>query len=216
MRSQPPESKPSEIADGTPQMPAIPALADQGRHRALSSTVAERQAALTTCQPATGALPQSCQTVTDSARRADNLSQAAGSGGRQEGHYKGQGSSRPHSGQKGNFHQGNPHFGRSKLKGAPHGIIKLPPSERLCATPPPVWYDAAMVTLLTIEPVNEAHGMLIVEAFNRFFIDGGGQPDGDGYGDGMSNGDGYGDGFGSFGDADGGNYNKCPEAWQAE
>ena len=76
-----------------------------------------------------------------------------------------------------------------------------------------------MVTLLTIEPVNEAHGMLIVEAFNRFFIDGGGQPDGDGghgNGGGMSNGDGYGDGFGSFGDADGGNYNKCPEAWQAE
>ena len=73
-----------------------------------------------------------------------------------------------------------------------------------------------MITIIPIDPISNAHGVLIVEAFNRFFIDGGGQPDGDGYGDGMSNGDGYGDGFGSFGDGDGGNYNKCPEAWQAE
>ena len=110
------------------------------------------------------------------------------------------------------------------MKGAPHGIIKLPPSERLCATPPPVWYDAAMVTLLTIEPVSEAHGMLIVEAFNMFFIDEGGKEDGYGYDGGYGNGrgDGYGNGRGDgyglgwdhgFGDGNGG---KCPEAWQAE
>ena len=205
-------------------MPAIVALADQGRHRAPSSTVAERRAALTTCQPSTGALPQSCQTVTDSARQADNLSQAAGSGGRQEGHYKGQGSSRPHSGQKGNFHQGNPHFGRSKLKGAPHGIIKLPPSERLCATPPPVWYDAAMVTLLTIEPLSDRHGTLIVEAFNRFFIDRGGLWDSETCGWGYGDGDGEGDGFDDYyGDGKGGggcyaltDSDKCPEEWLAE
>ena len=58
-----------------------------------------------------------------------------------------------------------------------------------------------MITLLTIEPINEAHGGLIVEAFNRFFIDRGGQPDGGGNGNG--NGNGYG-------------YCKCPEAWQAD
>ena len=190
-------------------MPAIPALADQGRHRAPSSTVAERRAALTTCQPATGALPQSCQTVTDSAREADKLSRAAGSGGRQEGHYKGKDSGRPHSGQKGNFHQGNPHFGWSKLKGAPHGIIKLPPSERLCATPPPLWYDAAMVTLLTIEPINERHGGLIVAAFNKLFIDGGGQPDG--FGDGWNHGWGNGGDGGNDDDDD-----KCPEEWRVK
>ena len=95
------------------------------------------------------------------------------------------------------------------MKGAPHGIIKLPPSELLCATPPPIWYDAAMVTLLPIEPLSEAHGVLIVEAFNMFFIDGGGWPDGNGDGvlHGFS-GDGYGDG--------GGGGNKCPEEWQAD
>ena len=84
-----------------------------------------------------------------------------------------------------------------------------------------------MVTLLTIEPINEAHGMLIVEAFNMFFIDRGGQEDGLGYGwgYGYSNGDGYGDGDGDgdgdgYGDGygDGGcTYSgKCPEEWQAE
>ena len=113
------------------------------------------------------------------------------------------------------------------MKGAPHGIIKLPPSERLCATPALAWYDAAMVTLLTIEPINERHGMLIVEAFNMFFIDRGGKEDGLGYGwgYGYSNGDGYGDGDGDgdgdgYGDGygDGGcTYSgKCPEEWQAE
>ena len=72
-----------------------------------------------------------------------------------------------------------------------------------------------MVTLLPIEPVNERHGGLIVEAFNRFFIDRGGQPDdaGDGVGYGSGRGDGRGDGYGNgYGNGDG----KCPEAWQAE
>ena len=109
------------------------------------------------------------------------------------------------------------------MKGAPHGIIKLPPSERLCATPALAWYDAAMVTLLTIEPINEAHGMLIVEAFNMFFIDRGGQEDGAGNGNIYGNGYVYGDGDG-FGDGDGDGYGdggctysgKCPEEWQAE
>jgi hypothetical protein len=68
-----------------------------------------------------------------------------------------------------------------------------------------------MVTLLTIEPINEAHGMLIVEAFNMFFIDRGGKEDGLGYGwgYGYSNGDGYGDGGCTYS-------GKCPEEWQAE
>jgi hypothetical protein len=80
-----------------------------------------------------------------------------------------------------------------------------------------------MVTLLTIEPINEAHGMLIVEAFNMFFIDRGGQEDGAGNGNIYGNGYVYGDGDG-FGDGDGDGYGdggctysgKCPEEWQAE
>ena len=55
-----------------------------------------------------------------------------------------------------------------------------------------------MITIIPIEPISEAHGALIVEAFNRFFVDRGGQHDG--YGDG--DGDGYG--------------NKCPEEWLVE
>jgi hypothetical protein len=51
-----------------------------------------------------------------------------------------------------------------------------------------------MVTLLPIEPLNDAHGMLIVEAFSRLFINRGGQSNGygDGYGDGTGNGNGNG------------------------
>ena len=83
-----------------------------------------------------------------------------------------------------------------------------------------------MIAIIPIEPVSEAHGMLIVKAFNRFFIDGGGWPDSDGdgvgYGNGRGDGKGYGNGRGDgyglgwdhgFGDGNGG---KCPEAWQAE
>jgi hypothetical protein len=62
-----------------------------------------------------------------------------------------------------------------------------------------------MVTLLPIEPRNEQHGMLIVEAFSKLFINRGGQSDGYGTGNGYSdgNGNGYGDGGG-----------KCPEEWR--
>jgi hypothetical protein len=53
-----------------------------------------------------------------------------------------------------------------------------------------------MVTLLPIEPRNEAHGALIVTAFNKLFINRGGQSDGDGFGYdyGYGEGDGGGDG----------------------
>ena len=55
-------------------------------------------------------------------------------------------------------------------------------SGSLYATAAPVWYNAVMVTLIPIEPISGAHGMLIVEAFNKLFINGGGQSDGCGYG----------------------------------
>ena len=110
------------------------------------------------------------------------------------------------------------------------------------ATQAAAWYDGAMVTLLTIEPLSDAHGMLIVETFNMLFIDRGGKEDGDGdgsgggWGDGGGNGsgdgsDGYGDGsdgygygygygggYGSGGGGYGGRYGRCnvPEEWQAD
>ena len=82
-----------------------------------------------------------------------------------------------------------------------------------------------MVTLIPIEPLDNKHGMLIVEAFSRLFINGGGQSDGNGYGDGDGNGNGwgngnaYGDGYGNgnaYGDAYGYGYGgaKCPEEWR--
>jgi hypothetical protein len=64
-----------------------------------------------------------------------------------------------------------------------------------------------MITLIPIEPRNDAHGMLIVEAFYNLFINWGGQSDGDG------DGDGYGDRDGG-GDGDGWGYSgKHPEEW---
>jgi len=51
-----------------------------------------------------------------------------------------------------------------------------------------------MITLIPIEQVNDAHGALIVDAFNRFFVLNGGESDG------WGNGDGYGDGC-DWGDA---------------
>jgi len=64
-----------------------------------------------------------------------------------------------------------------------------------------------MITLIPIEQVNDAHGALIVDAFNRFFVLNGGESDGwgngDGYGAGWGNGrgDGYGSGNGDgYGD----------------
>jgi hypothetical protein len=62
-----------------------------------------------------------------------------------------------------------------------------------------------MVTLLPIEPISGAHGVLIVEAFSRLFINGGGQSDGTGYGWGDGSGWGCGDGDGVF---------VCPEEWR--
>jgi len=68
-----------------------------------------------------------------------------------------------------------------------------------------------MVTLLPIEPRNEAHGALIVAAFSRHFIINGGKQDGwgNGAGYGYSNGPGPG-----YGDGGGWGYSgKHPEEW---
>lgn len=75
-----------------------------------------------------------------------------------------------------------------------------------------------MVTLHTIEPRNEAHGALIVTAFNKLFINRSGEEDGWGYGGGgygnggFGNGDGNGGGYGN-GDGNGDGYGKPPEEW---
>jgi hypothetical protein len=91
-----------------------------------------------------------------------------------------------------------------------------------------------MITLVPIEPVSEAHGALIVAAFNRLLIDGGGQPDGWGYIDGGGQPDcwgygwGYGNGYGSgwgygrgYGSGDGsgdgwGDGGTIPDEWRVE
>jgi len=76
-----------------------------------------------------------------------------------------------------------------------------------------------MITLIPIEQVDDAHGALIVDAFNRLFVLNGGESDGYGdgngwgydigYGDGWGNGRGYGDGCGDGCD-DG---NAPPKEW---
>jgi hypothetical protein len=55
-----------------------------------------------------------------------------------------------------------------------------------------------MITIIQIEPLSEAHGMLIVEAFNKHFVNRGGQEDGHGcdYGSGGGYGNGIGYGYG--------------------
>jgi hypothetical protein len=63
-----------------------------------------------------------------------------------------------------------------------------------------------MITLIPIEPLNEQHGALVVAAFNRFLIDGGGQPDGWGAGWGYADGWGDGDGWGD----------KIPDEWRVD
>ena len=68
-----------------------------------------------------------------------------------------------------------------------------------------------MITLIPIEQVSDAHGTLIVDAFNKFFILNGGEKNGDGYGGGDGTGYGYGwcDGRGignGWGYGDGGGY----------
>jgi hypothetical protein len=83
-----------------------------------------------------------------------------------------------------------------------------------------------MITIIPIEPLSDAHGALIVESFNKLFIDRGGKADGDGsgYGDGWHEGNGYGYGSGDcWGDGRGAGYGdprgdggKCPEEWQAD
>ena len=82
-----------------------------------------------------------------------------------------------------------------------------------------------MITLIPIEPLDDRHGALIVEAFGRFFIDGGGQPDGyggdgdgwgyggDGWGGG-GGGDGWGDGGDGYGD--GGGNGPFPDEWRVK
>ena len=80
---------------------------------------------------------------------------------------------------------------------------------------------ANMVTLHTIEPLDDKHGMLIVAAFNELFINWGGQSDGDGFGYDYGNGDGggcgcgYGDMVGD-GNGDGWGNGKPPEEWHVE
>ena len=77
-----------------------------------------------------------------------------------------------------------------------------------------------MVTLIPIEPRNEQHGMLIVEAFSRLFINGGGKEDGSGDGYNYGGGDGYGYGNGGYGDivgdgeGNGWGNGKPPEEWR--
>ena len=48
-----------------------------------------------------------------------------------------------------------------------------------------------MITIIPIEPLNDEHAFLVIEAFNKFFINGGGCPDGCGYGAGYRHGDGH-------------------------
>ena len=49
-----------------------------------------------------------------------------------------------------------------------------------------------MITLIPIEQVSDAHGALIVDAFNKIFILNGGEKNGTGNGTGDGNGTGYG------------------------
>ena len=74
-----------------------------------------------------------------------------------------------------------------------------------------------MITIIPIEPLSDEHALLVIEAFNRFFINKGGQQDGygNGYGRGLSaepNGNGWGNGTYN----DNGTGFKIPEEWSAE
>jgi len=67
-----------------------------------------------------------------------------------------------------------------------------------------------MITLIPIEQVDDAHGALIVDAFNRLFVLNGGESDdyGDGRGDDYDYGNGGGNGTGDgYGDT------TAPEEW---
>ena len=52
-----------------------------------------------------------------------------------------------------------------------------------------------MITIIPIEPLNDEHAFLVIEAFNEFFIDRGGQKDGYGCGAGYRHGDGHSGGY---------------------
>ena len=52
-----------------------------------------------------------------------------------------------------------------------------------------------MITIIPIEPLNDEHAFLVIEAFNRHFINGGGCPDGYGCGRGYRHGDGHSGGY---------------------
>ena len=81
--------------------------------------------------------------------------------------------------------------------------------------------EIRMIAIILIEPLNDEHHDKIIAAFNWFFMDGGGRPDGWGNGDGTGYGFGYGngDGYGDGGGRGAGWCNhggKCPEDWQAD
>jgi len=77
-----------------------------------------------------------------------------------------------------------------------------------------------MIALIPIEQVDDAHGALIVDAFNRLFVLNGGESDGWGNGGGWGdgNGNGWGDGVG-WGDGNGNGWGNgyggtaLPEGW---
>ena len=73
-----------------------------------------------------------------------------------------------------------------------------------------------MITLIPIEQVSDAHGTLIVDAFNKLFILNGGEKNGNGHGTGYGNGDGNGTGTGwGWGDG-GGDGTAVPEEWHVK
>lgn len=48
-----------------------------------------------------------------------------------------------------------------------------------------------MITIIPIEPLNDEHAFLIIEAFNKLFVNKGGKTDGYGCGMGCLHGDGH-------------------------
>ena len=52
-----------------------------------------------------------------------------------------------------------------------------------------------MITIIPIEYLNDEHALLVIDAFNSHFIDGGGRPDGYGCGAGYRHGDGHSGGY---------------------
>jgi hypothetical protein len=75
-------------------------------------------------------------------------------------------------------------------------------------------HNYTAIKLIPIEPLNDAHGALIVDAFNRLFVINGGTADGYG-GWGGGGGDGWG-GVCGYGDGDGtgGGNDDIPKEWR--